>query len=437
LTCRDPRVKDPRYGMSTEAREHRRLAIASGLISDAIPRARADRTFPVWAHRALASDRRFGSRDRRYYRELIYTSVRFLPWIEKVRAEDRGLAALWLSADIVETADARTALSINPRRGAACPRPSVQEEEQGRAQGTPLQLRAADLQISERAAAFNHTFAGTDASPDSLLPDWVRDECPALLEPNEAATVHSRAPLWLRATSGDVASAISALARESIDAALDIRVPGAIRILAGPDVTRTQAYAAGLVEVQDIGSQWVLHTAGVAPGERWLDACAGAGGKTLQLAAMVGANTPVVAHDIRAEAIEETKSRAARAGIQSIRATTKVDGEFDAVLVDAPCSGSGTWRRSPHLKWQTSREDLAKFAARQLDVLRRFSSHVRTGGRLVYATCSIAQTENEGVVKAFVAAEPGFAVEFPGATLLPSQLDSDGFFVAVMRRGSM
>ena len=407
------RVADPPNSMSTEAREQRRLAIASGLIAEAIPRARAERNFPAWANRALASDRRFGSRDRRYYRELIYTAVRFLPWIETVRANDRGLAALWLSADTIDTADARAALPVN--------------------------RASADLPLAGRANAFNKAFAGANASPDSLFSEWVCNECPALLEPLESATVHSRAPLWLRATRGDTTPAIAALAREGIEAAADNRIPGAIRVLAGPDVTRTAAYANGVVEVQDIGSQWVLHTAGVATGERWLDACAGAGGKTLQLAALVDTSTPVVAHDIRATALEELKGRAIRAHLDSIRVASAVEGGFDAVLVDAPCSGSGTWRRSPHLKWQTTRADLAKFAARQLDLLRRFAAHVRPGGRLVYATCSLAQTENAGTVRAFLAANPQFAAATPGdnpvgATLLPSVLDSDGFFVAVMRR---
>jgi 16S rRNA (cytosine967-C5)-methyltransferase len=429
--------------MSTEAREHRRLAIAGELIADALPRARADRNFPAWVQRTLAADRRFGSRDRRYYRELIYTAVRFLPWIEAVRANDRGLASLWLSADTVETDAARVALQIDPCRSAACPRPLVRGDDQGRAQGTPLQPESetkstsVDPPLAARAAAFNEAFAGASASPDSLFPEWVGDECPSLLDPHEAAAVHSRAPLWLRATRVDASDACTALAEEGVGAKVDDRLPGAIRVEKGPDVTRTAAYADGLVEVQDIGSQWVLHTAVVAPGERWFDACAGAGGKTLQLAALVGAGTPVVAHDIRAAALEELKSRAARAGITSIRVTEKIEGEFDAVLVDAPCSGSGTWRRSPHLKWRTSRADLGKFAARQFELLRRFAAHVRPGGRLVYATCSLARPENEGVVGAFLAADPQFAADGPGVTLPPSQLDSDGFFVAVIRRSSM
>jgi 16S rRNA (cytosine967-C5)-methyltransferase len=397
--------------MSTEAREHRRLAIAGELIADALPRARADRNFPAWVQRTLAADRRFGSRDRRYYRELIYTAVRFLPWIEKISSVDRGLAALWLSADTSETGAARDALQL------------VHPD--------------AALTLDARAEAFNEEFDGASASANSLLPEWVRDECPALLDPREAAAVHTRAPLWLRATRVDAAEACAALNEEGIGAKVDDRLPGAIRVLKGPDVTRTGVYADGLVEVQDIGSQWVLHTAGVTSGERWLDACAGAGGKTLQLASLVGAGTPVVAHDIRAAALEELKTRAARAHIGSIRVTERIEGEFDAVLVDAPCSGSGTWRRSPHLKWQTSRTDLGKFAARQIELLRRFAKHVRPGGRLVYATCSLARTENEGVVGALLAADPQFAADGPGVTLPPSQLDSDGFFVAVIRRSSM
>lgn len=426
--------------MNSEAREHRRLEIAAGLIAEALSRAHTDRNFPAWVQRTLAADRRFGSRDRRFYRELIYTAVRFRPWIEAVRSDDRGRAALWLSADNADTADARAALQIDPRRGAACPRPLASGHDQGRAQGTPLrselepQSPLAELPLAERAAVFNSAFTGAGASADSLFPEWARDECPALLDPREAAMVNSRAPLWLRATRVDAVEACAALNEEGISARADDRLPGAIRVLKGPDVTRTGAYADGLVEVQDIGSQWVLHTAGVAPGERWLDACAGAGGKTLQLASLVGAGTPVVAYDIRSAALEELKARAARVRIGSIRVLERVEGEFDAVLVDAPCSGSGTWRRSPHLKWQTSRDDLVKFAARQVDLLRRFAAHVRPGGRLVYATCSLARTENEGVVSAFLAEAPEFKAKSPGNTLLPSKLDSDGFFVAVMRR---
>lgn len=399
--------------MAREAIEVRRLEIAGDLIARAIPRARTDRAFPTWVNRTLSSDRRFGSRDRRYYRELIYTSVRFLPWIEAVPHSSRAFAALWLSADFEDTREARGAL-------------------------LPDQPPA-PRDLADRAAAFTDRFAGVKVSVADLLPEWTADECPALLAPVETATIHSRAPLWLRVQSGSMETALAELGKEGVRAAADGRIPGAARVLAGPDVTRTAIYSRGRVEVQDIGSQWVLHTASPVPGERWLDACAGAGGKTLQLASLVGPQTPVLAHDIRAVALEELKNRAARAGMGSIQVTGAPEGEFDAVLVDAPCSGSGTWRRSPHLKLQTGREAIRQSAAQQLALLQRFSPHVRPGGRLVYATCSLASTENAGPVREFLAADSRFTAGTPGdredgATLLPSTLDSDGFFISVLHR---
>jgi len=400
--------------MGREAIENRRLVIAGELIERAIPHARDDRMFPIGAGRLLTSDRRFGSRDRRYYRELIYTAVRFLPWIESVPVASRALAALWLSFDGEATRDARAVLLPD---------------------GTPP---AATL--DELAALFTQAFPGADATTATLVPEWTHDECPALLEQVELTTIHKRAPLCLRIRPADMNDVLHDLANERVQASADPRIPGAARVLSGPDVTRSNTYAEGRVEVQDIGSQWVLHTVAPLAGERWLDACAGAGGKTLQLAELVGAQTPVVAHDIRAAALDELRSRAARAGITSIRVVQTIEGEFDAVLVDAPCSGSGTWRRSPHLKLQTSRDDLRQAAAQQLALLRTFSNHVRLGGRLVYATCSLASIENAGTVRAFLAQDPRFAPATPGSdpigvTLLPSTLDSDGFFVAVLRRG--
>ena len=133
-------------------------------------------------------------------------------------------------------------------------------------------------------------------------------------------------------------------------------LPSAVEVRAEADVTDTEAYRHGLFEVQDLGSQMILASVGVEPGGRWLDACAGAGGKTLQLAALLGPGRQIVAHDIRPAALAELELRAQRAGAAvaaAITATDQPTGRFDGVLVDAPCSGSGTWRRAPHLKWTT------------------------------------------------------------------------------------
>src|SRR5690606_24311931 len=154
--------------------------------------------------------------------------------------------------------------------------------------------------------------------------------------------------------------------------------------------------------IQDLGSQLVLATLAEAPAGHWLDACAGAGGKTLQLARLLGPAGRVTAHDIRAGALAELKTRARRAGLDTIVTTTTLPAAaFDGVLVDAPCTGSGTWRRTPRLKWTTAPEDVARAARLQAELLARFSRLVRPGGRLVYATCSLCRSENEAVVAGF------------------------------------
>ena len=199
--------------------------------------------------------------------------------------------------------------------------------------------------------------------------------------------------------------------------------------------------------MQDLGSQLLLETLGLGPGGRWLDACAGAGGKTLQLARLVGPTGTVVAHDIRRAALDELGVRAARARLGNVRPTLQPPGagDFDGVLVDAPCSGSGTWRRSPHLKWTTTPALVTERAALQTQLLANFAPCVRRGGRLIYATCSLSPEENSRVVTAFLNThagfhpEPfartfGFAPNNGGLTLLPARHDTDGFFVASLRR---
>ena len=226
-------------------------------------------------------------------------------------------------------------------------------------------------------------------------------------------------------------------------------MPDAFALPANAEVADTDAYRRGFVEIQDLGSQLVLAHAAVAPGQVWLDACAGAGGKALQLARALGAAGRVDATDVRPAQLEELRDRARRARIDTIRigSAEPPPGGYDGVLVDAPCSGSGTWRRLPHRKWQTQPAELREFAALQGRILAEQAPQVRPGGQLVYATCSLARTENEGVVRAFLAAHPRFRPEVPardwggasdgvGTTLLPGARDSDGFYVAVLRAGA-
>ena len=384
------------------------------------PHWRRDPALPARIQTLLA-DRAFGSRDRRLYRELLYTALRILPWFEeRLDADPEGAVRL-------------------------------------------VAHRAAELPAT---AAFRAAWAGVtpDANDERrLLPAWFEAHAPELFSPPELTVQLQRAPLWLR-----VAREPDALANEFSGLGWSWtpspRLPTAWRLAGEVDVTRTEGWAAGRCEVQDLGSQLLLETIGIGPGGHWLDACAGAGGKTLQLASLLGRAGRVDAHDIRPAALAELAARAARAGYAcrdaagratpgdpgtdaaTIRILSQTSQEtYDGVLVDAPCSGSGTWRRAPHLKWVTTPERIAQAAALQGRLLAQAAERVRPGGRLVYATCSLSRQENEEVATRFLAAHPGFRpASFvrsfeaeprgPGLLVWPGRHDTDGFYVASFQR---
>jgi 16S rRNA (cytosine967-C5)-methyltransferase len=355
----------------------------------------------------LGSDRRLGSRDRRLYRELVYTAVRYLPWIEPLLDSDPHGAArrvAWLAADTPGMASFRAEA-------------------------------AAGLPDCPSDAGEKARILGEDA--DALSPSWLRDECPAAFLPPLREALLSRAPLWIRLQTDDPAAVYREFDALGWAWRASPLLDGAVELPPGTDVSRSVAYASGRVEIQDIGSQLILGTVGVAPGGRWLDACAGSGGKTLQLAALVGPAGRVCARDPRGPALRELSLRAERAGIAGRIDVGPLEDPpegYDGVLVDAPCSGSGTWRRAPHLKWATSAGDVRRAAALQLRLLRENAPRVRAGGLLVYATCSLCASENDAVSEAFLSDGAGFEAELAGRTLLPQSHNGDGFYVASFRR---
>jgi 16S rRNA (cytosine967-C5)-methyltransferase len=372
------------------------------------PHWRTDSSLPSRIDSLLGGDRRLGSRDRRLYRELVYTVLRYLPWIEPLLDADPPEAArraAWLASD---------SPAIGPFRNEVTA-------------GLPPCPEGAD----EKARILG-------ADVDALTPAWLRAECPAAFSPPLRDILLSRAPLWLRLQTEDAAPVLAEFEAAGWRGRRSDLIAGAIALPAGTDVARTDAYISGKVEIQDIGSQLVLASLGAVPEGHWLDACAGAGGKTLQLAALLGTSGRVTARDTRRSALDELAVRATRAGLANrIRIGEGADppGGFDGVLVDAPCSGTGTWRRAPHLRWVTSEAGVRAAAKVQLELLRQGATRVRTGGLLVYATCSLCKSENEAVVADFLA-DARYQPVVPGKALLPPAHDGDGFFVASFRRNS-
>lgn len=398
----------------------RQAALFQSLWSQVAPHVRADRALPARFERVLRQHRGFGSRDRRLYRELFYTTLRFLPWLEtgtKGPSDDEVRLLVWLSASIPATQPLKEALVAD--------------------------WPALPVSTTERAALAQSL--GRSRASVPLLPDWFNQECPADFCRTDYDTLTSRAPLWIRLQTSDPRTVEDEFSKRGWTWDLSTLLPEAWRLATEVDVESTQAFLRGQLEVQDVGSQWVLHQAGPQKGEQWLDACAGAGGKTLQLARLVGPEGTVIAHDIRPAALTELHSRANRARLGNVRSVYEVTGAYDGVLVDAPCSGTGTWRRAPHLKWSTHPSTLIEMFGLQSEILTRFAPFVKPGGRLVYATCSLARSENEDVVTHFLRNHPEFSI-WPrspearsdsnrvGDTLLPSRFDSDGFFVATLVR---
>lgn len=390
-----------------------------------------DRALPARIQQLLARRRAFGSRDRRLYRELIYTALRYLPWIERHldSAPEFAVQLLaWLAADAPATAHFRTEVLTD---WPSCPATT-----------------AGKVALLHSRAAAVAALAPTEPTTDELLPRWFVEACPQALAPEQLDALLARAPLWLRLRRPQDETVTAEFAALGWHARPSAICSTAWQVLEAADVIRTAAFRDGRFEVQDLGSQLLLHSASIAPDSRWLDACAGAGGKTLQLADRVGPAGRVDAFDVRRSALAELAVRASRAGASWVKVLVDPPTEsYDGVLVDAPCSGSGTWRRAPHLKWTTTPAHIAAAAERQSTLLEEFSARVRPGGQLIYATCSLCPQENDAVVAAFLARHLEFAAEQPardfgarlgahGLTFLPSVHDTDGFFVAHLRRRS-
>lgn len=302
------------------------------------------------------------------------------------------------------------------------------------------------------------------------VPEWVLPELQSAFGDRleaELAALNTRAPVDLRvnslkATREDVRER---LATEKIETVPCDESPWALRSKSKARVTHTKTFNEGLVEIQDLGSQLTCMISGVTPGERVVDLCAGAGGKALALSAMLSGEGSVIACDTDPRRLGRLKPRAERAGAGTIETRRlrpfdpnaadpdleDLEGLVDCVFVDAPCSGTGAWRRQPEARWQLTPEKLDAYRSAQIEVLIRGARLVRPGGRLIYVTCSILPSENDDQIDAFLkeitmfqerdwhSSWPGgapmpAASEGPRLRLTPGSTDTDGFFAAILER---
>jgi 16S rRNA (cytosine967-C5)-methyltransferase len=432
-----------------------RLAAAIEVLDElAARRTPADEVLRQWgkAHRFA------GSGDRRALAEIVYTTLRTragAAW--RMGADDGRALVLGQFAERGEALDAIEALF------------------------TGLGHAPAPLTADERAriaAAPGERPDGVRAGVPEFIADLFKAQFGEAWMDEAQALVGQRAPLDLRVNRirGAPEQAISLL---KIDGLAPERTPFSalglrLSLKAAPDIQATRAFKTGWIEVQDEASQIAAALAGAKPGMTVVDYCAGGGGKTLALAAALwrsgkGQNGRLVAADVNGRRLQAMAERLARNDVEAELRQLGADGEgtsdltglADLTFVDAPCSGSGTWRRHPEGAWRLTPDGIARLAALQSQILERAAALVRPGGRLAYATCSVFAAENDAVAAVFAAAHPAFspvpiakAAQTPDLTdaarqrlaelagdghtlqLTPRRSGTDGFFLALFERSA-
>ncbi|MGV8996877.1 MAG: RsmB/NOP family class I SAM-dependent RNA methyltransferase [Parvibaculaceae bacterium] len=407
----------------------------------------ADRVFDAWAR----GSRFAGSKDRAAVGELVFKVLRHRAELSTaVGSEDPRLLVLG-AVSLLDEAGPAAALAL--------------------ADGT--RHAPAPLEPEESAAILNAVMPDDDAPAHIRLnyPDWLQSELETSFGPKleeEMAALMMRAPTDLRvnALKGDRITALAALIEAGVEIDETPMAPLGLRLKARANVQGLEAFREGLIELQDEGSQLACLLTGVTPGEQVVDLCAGGGGKALSLAAMMANRGQIHACDTDRRRLGKLMPRAQRAGARNIQTRVltpdalvdgvdadlaELAGKMDCVLVDAPCSGTGAWRRNPDARWRLTPELLESYIEAQNEVLARAAIALKPGGRLVYVTCSVLPSENETRIAAFLEAHPDFVlrnwqefwplgVDLPNwpkggpLRLSPASNGTDGFFVAILKR---
>ncbi len=360
----------------------------------------------------LKRDKRWGARDRGFIAETLYDCVRWWRLLVHIGGKGRAeyiLAAYW----------------------------AWKFEEPLDVEGYP-HITPEDVQNALKEAEDQPALLAS-------MPDWIDEIAAHELGhkwPAVRTALNEQASVYLRTNTlkTDRAALLHELHNEGFEVEADSRGPLAIKLLKRRNLWSTAAFKSGRFEVQDIASQQVAPTLDVQPGMTVIDACAGAGGKTLQLAALMRNKGRLIAMDTEERKLGELKKRAKRAGISNLDmrpiSSTKVikrlAGKADRILLDVPCSGLGVLRRNPDAKWKLKPQFLEEVKTWQADILNRYSRMLKPDGKLVYATCSILPSESEQQVEKFLKVNDGWQLN-DEQRLSPAE-DYDGFYHALLTR---
>lgn len=289
---------------------------------------------------------------------------------------------------------------------------------------------------AEKLEYLSHGLPEIADAPEAVkweVPEWMISHIPDAA--HELPALMGAAPIVLRAI-GNRAEVMDLLRAEGLSVRATAWSPFGIILEQYANLSDTKAYKKGLIEIQDEGAQLVTLDIGVVPHDDVFDFCAGAGGKSLMMAQLMENKGFIQAYDAYPARLSELVKRARRANISIIKTVCRLPEaykKFDNVVVDAPCSGSGTWRRSPDLRWNTTEKSLQAVVQTQRDILNTAAQYVKNGQHLTYITCSIFADENEDQIERFLAENKRFVV-VREKRYSPARTETDGFYVCVMQK---
>ena len=381
-----------------------------------------------------------GSKDRRFIAETVYDMLRHRTLIESSIARS-GLPSSSRFSAVAAVLIAR----------------SFPEEQLTR----ELDLAPGSVESLQHAVSeqLHGPLAVRSSYPEWMTEAWIRsfgtDEAEAI-----CTVMNTPPPMTIRVNTLKITreECRDRLFSEGLSSEPTVYSPFGLTLAKRTNLFQVKAFTEGLFEVQDEGSQILSLVVDPKPRTRVIDGCAGAGGKSLAMAAVMKNTGEIFALDVHTRRLDEMKQRLKRAGVDSIRSMVieenviekTLEGTGDFVLVDAPCSGTGTIRRNPGMKWSVTPQTVAELSVKQASILELNAKYVRPGGVLVYATCSLMDEENEQVVQRFLTAHPEFERVDPAVRLaryglahlanngyvqlLPHRTNTDGFYAAVMAR---